>query len=268
MTERDYVLGTEDDEVARLGLQHRVWRPRMLDAWARAGINAGQTVIDVGCGPGYASVDLAEIVGPEGKVVAVERSGRFLQSLAARVERHQLSNVEAREADVTADGFGEAFADAAWCRWVLSFLSEPQRAIANISRGLKPGGVAVFHEYADYGAWQMVPPNADVDRFRTLVIQSWRDSGGEPDVGLHLPSWLQAEGLEIAELRPLTHIVRPRDFMWQWPAAFMATNARRLHELGYASAEDAERFATTLERANAGTWMITPLVLEVIARRR
>ena len=80
MTERDYVLGTEDDEVARLGLQHRVWRPRMLDAWARAGINVGQTVLDVGCGPGYATVDLAEIVGPSGKIVAVERSQRFLDA--------------------------------------------------------------------------------------------------------------------------------------------------------------------------------------------
>jgi hypothetical protein len=55
--------------------------------------------------------------------------------------------------------------------------------------------------------------------------------------------------------------------MWQWPALFMATNARRLHELGYASAEEAERFATALDRTDARTWMITPLVVEVIARR-
>jgi SAM-dependent methyltransferase len=267
VTERDYVLGTEDDEVARLGLQHRVWRPRMLDAWARAGINVGQTVLDVGCGPGYATVDLAEIVGSGGKVVAVERSQRFLQSLAARVARRQLSNVEAREADVAAEDFGEAFADAAWCRWLLSFVPEPQRAIANISRALKRGGVAVFHEYADYGAWQMMPPNPDVDRFRTLVMQSWRDAGGEPNVGLELPSWLHAQGLQVEEVRPLTHIVRRSDYMWQWPAAFMATNAKRLHELGYASAEEAERFATALHRTGAQSWMITPLVVEVIARR-
>jgi SAM-dependent methyltransferase len=267
VTEQDYVLGTENDEVARLGLQHRVWRPRMLDAWARAGISVGQTVLDVGSGPGYASVDLAEIVGPSGSVVAIERSQRFLQSLVARVERHQLANVEAREADVTGDSFGEAFADAAWCRWVLSFVSEPQRAIANIAGALKPGGVAIFHEYADYGAWQMMPPNPDVDRFRKLVMQSWRDAGGEPDVGLNLPSWLNAQGLEVEEVRPLTHIVCRSDYMWQWPAAFMATNAKRLHELGYASAEEAERFATALDRSDAQSWMITPLVVEVIARR-
>ena len=59
MSERDYVLGTHDAEVERLGLQHRVWRERARDAWARAGIAAGQTVIDVGAGPGYAAIDLA-----------------------------------------------------------------------------------------------------------------------------------------------------------------------------------------------------------------
>src|SRR6266513_624084 len=53
--ERDYVLGTHDDEVARLGLQHRVWRPRALDAWRRAQFTRGQTILDIGCGPGYAS---------------------------------------------------------------------------------------------------------------------------------------------------------------------------------------------------------------------
>ena len=46
--ERDYVLGTHDEEVARLGVQHRVWRARALDAWLRAGIGPGQTAIDIG----------------------------------------------------------------------------------------------------------------------------------------------------------------------------------------------------------------------------
>src|SRR2546428_12890176 len=79
--ERDYVLGTHDDEVARLGLQHRVWRPRALDAWRRAGFTAGQTLLDLGCGPGHATIDLAEIAGPTGRVIAIDRSKRFLDTL-------------------------------------------------------------------------------------------------------------------------------------------------------------------------------------------
>jgi ubiquinone/menaquinone biosynthesis C-methylase UbiE len=57
--ESDYVWGTHDEEVARLGLQHRVWRAAILDCWWRADITAGSKVIDVGAGPGYATVDLA-----------------------------------------------------------------------------------------------------------------------------------------------------------------------------------------------------------------
>src|SRR3954463_9710581 len=48
----DYVLGTHDEEIERLGLQHRVWRPRVLAGWQRAGFTSGMTIADVGCGPG------------------------------------------------------------------------------------------------------------------------------------------------------------------------------------------------------------------------
>ena len=84
VTERDYVLGTHDEELARLGLQHRIWRPIALDCWQKAGITIGSRVLDVGAGPGYAATDLAEIVGPTGKVVAVERSSNFVRALEER----------------------------------------------------------------------------------------------------------------------------------------------------------------------------------------
>jgi SAM-dependent methyltransferase len=267
MSDGDYVLGTRDDEIERLGLQHRVWRVRMLDAWQRAGIGPGKTVLDVGAGPGFASADLAGIVGPSGRVVALERSLSFLDALRERAAGAALANVEIRDQDVCSDAFGEGIAEAAWCRWVLSFVADPARTVGHIARALKPGGVAIFHEYADYGAWQMLPPNPEVDRFRNLVMQSWRDAGGEPDVGLDLPGWAEAEGLKIVSARPLIEIIGRGDFMWQWPAAFMATNAVRLRELGYVEAEEAQRLATALDRSPPGALMTTPLVLELIARK-
>ena len=74
IADQDYVLGTEDAEITRLGIQHRVWRPYVLDAWARAGIEPGMKVVDVGAGPGFVTIDLAEQVGRDGAVLAVERS--------------------------------------------------------------------------------------------------------------------------------------------------------------------------------------------------
>jgi SAM-dependent methyltransferase len=265
--ERDYVLGTEDEEVARLGLQHRVWRARMLDGWARAAIAPGQSVLDIGAGPGFATTDLAELVGPTGRVIALERSRRFLDSLRARASRLGLANVEAREWDVSARPFGTAIAGSAWCRWVLSFVADPEAAVRHVAEALRPGGTAIFHEYADYATWRTMPPVPAVERFRGLVMQSWRDSGGEPDIALRLPAFLSAAGLELVEARPLLEIVRRDDFTWQWPAAFMAVNAKRLQELGYADAGEAEGFARALDEAPEGTLMITPLVAEVIARK-
>lgn len=267
MTDRDYVLGTQDEEIERLDLQHRVWRPRMLDAWRRAGIGRGQTVLDIGAGPGFAALDLADLVGAGGKVIALERSTRFLAALEVRAAGRGISNIEAREQDVSERDFGEEFADASWCRWLLSFVADPRATIAHIARALKPGGYAVFHEYADYGTWRMMPPHPEMDRFRALVMQSWRDAGGEPDIALRLPAWLAAEGMEVIELRPLIEIVRRTDFTWQWPEAFMNIGARRLHELGYVTGEEADRFAHILNEADPAAWMITPLVAEVIARR-
>lgn len=82
--ETDYVLGTHADEVARLGLQHRVWRSVVTECWERVGLTNGWRVIDVGAGPGYATADLAEIVGP-GFAVFVEMLNLTLRKRAKSV---------------------------------------------------------------------------------------------------------------------------------------------------------------------------------------
>src|SRR5262245_14213149 len=99
-TERDYVLGTHDEEIDRLALQHSVWRSRATAAWRRAGFTRGQTLIDVGCGPGYATFDLADLVGPAGRVVAVDRSRRFLDVLERGARARGLDTIETLELDL------------------------------------------------------------------------------------------------------------------------------------------------------------------------
>ena len=262
MTDGDYVLGTRDDEVRRLGIQHRVWRDRMLDAFRRAEIGPGQTVIDVGAGPGFAAADLAELVGPSAKVVALERAPHFLDTIRSR----GLGNIEVREQDVS-EPFGLAGADASWCRWALSFVSDPAATVRHIAAALKAGGTAVFHEYVAYETWRMMPPHPLHERFRSLVEKSWRDSGGEPDVALWMPQWLADAGFEIVATRVLADIITPARDKWEWPRSFMATGSQRLHELGYVEADEAEAMARLLDDPPPGAHMLTPLVAEIIARK-
>lgn len=268
MTERDYVLGTHDAEIERLGLQHRVWRPRALDAWRRAGITVGQTVADIGAGPGFATEDLAEIVGPSGRVIAIERSARFLAALRARTDRVGLANVTAIEGDLLEVGPGEATADALWCRWVLCFVADPRAALRAMLAMLKPGGVAVFHEYADYRAWRFAPRRPALEHYVDAVMASWRATGGEPDIALDLAGWLAEEGFAV-EVRPIIDVVPPASFVWQWPASFVESGSARLVELGYLGTDEAHAVRRELAAATAdtGALMVTPLVLELIARR-
>src|SRR5215468_10855013 len=102
-TDLDYVLGTHEKELARLGLQHRVWRPVVLDCWQRAGITVGKRVLDVGAGPGYATVDLAEIVGPTGQVVALERSENFIRAMEEASRSRSPGNVNIHQLDLMTD---------------------------------------------------------------------------------------------------------------------------------------------------------------------
>ena len=267
--DRDYLLGTHAEEVARLALQHRVWRPRASDAWRRAGFTIGQTILDVGCGPGYATLDLAEIVGPTGRIIALDRSARFLGTLESERQRRGLDMIQAHEVDLDIDTFPRVEADGAWCRWVLAFVKRPRALLERIGNSLKPGGVLVLHEYFDYSTWRTAPRCAEIEEFVQVVIDSWRADGGEPDIGLDLPGWLAALGFKILALKPIIDIIPASNFIWQWPKAFIQVGLDRLVELGHLSKERALAIARAFDACSAKphTLMITPAVLEIIAVR-
>jgi SAM-dependent methyltransferase len=268
VTERDYVLGTHDEEIARLGVQHSVWRPRMQQAWNRAGIAAGMHVVDVGAGPGYATLDLAERVGAGGQVTAVERSARFVAHGADRCRERGFANVRYVEADVM-QPLPVAGADAAWCRWVVCFVPSPATLVANIAGALRPGGVAVFHEYADYRSWRMAPRRPLQEEFVRHVMASWRDTGSEPDVALELPRLLAAQGFAIVHLEPVIWAVRPGDPGWRWVAGYMETGPERLLELGRVDRAWIHSLHDELRAAerDPATVMTTPMLFEIVAQK-
>lgn len=270
MTEREYILGTHAAEIERLKLQHNVWRPRMLDAWRRAGITQGQTVIDVGSGPGYAAIELAEIVGPKGTVIAAERSVRFLEALRAMAVKRALDNITTVEADITEQPIGERIADAVWCRWVFSWLTQPERAVANIAAALKPGGTAIFHEYLNYAGWQLAPHSPAFARFVAAVIESVHRTGAQMDAALTLPSLLERAGFELVSLTPIVDIIEPTNYVWQWPAAFIRGYHDKLVTQGLITKEQAANVLAELDQAerNGTARMVTPTVLEIVTRRR
>jgi SAM-dependent methyltransferase len=268
-TERDYVLGTHDEELTRLGLQHRVWRSVVLDCWQKAGITVGKRVLDVGAGPGYATVDLAEIVGPAGEVVALERSHNFVNAMEETCRARSLTNVKIHELDLMTDDLPKGDYDFSWCRWVASFVNDPGLLIQKIGGVLRKGSLALFHEYGHYETWRFFPRLPSQERFREHVIATWRESGGEPDGAPELPALLSENGFVIRSATPHIFCIRPTDYMWQWPAQFIEVYLPRLQEMGRIDQKFAEQVGADIADAEKrpNSLMITPLVLEIVAER-
>jgi SAM-dependent methyltransferase len=269
-SEKDYVLGTHDAEIARLGLQHRAWRSCTLAAWQSASIGPGQTVLDVGCGPGYAALDLAELVGPSGRVVAIDKSEKFLNALDAQRRHRRLDNITILKADLDGGDFPPVNANAAWCRWVFAFLTQPREVLSRLAAAIGPAGVVVIHEYFDYSTWRTAPRCPELEEFVNAVMASWRAAGGEPDIALSLPGWLEDLEFDLRSVRPIIDIVQPNHMKWGWMRSFIEVGRPRLVDLGYLSASRSESIWQAFQaiEAKPGTRMITPAVLEIVAARR
>lgn len=267
--ERDYVLGTHEEEVERLGLQHRIWRSHVLECWQNAGVTVGKRILDVGAGPGYATLDLAEIVGPTGQVTAVERSHNFVHALQERTSVHGLMNVKVHELDLMVDPLPAGDYDFSWCRWVAAFVSNPEVLIQKLSGVLPSGAVAMFHEYGQYDTWRYYPGPPRHKRFRELVVETWTGSGGEPDAAPIVLGLLPKHGFKIRSVRPLIFCVGPQHYMWQWAAEFVDNYLPRLKEQGQVDQQFVQMMQGELAQAanDPNCVMTTPLVLEIVAEK-
>ncbi len=268
--DRDYFLGTHDEELERLGLQHRVWRPTVLECWQRAGIGPGARVLDIGAGPGYASADLAELVGPAGEVVAAERSARFIEAGRRLCAARGLSNVRFHEVDLMTDALPGGGFDASWCRWVACFVPSPALLLDKISAAVRPGGLAIFHEYVHYATLRIRPDCPRFDDFVQRVMRDWRASGGDPDVAPAIVTLLQQRGFVLRDAIPRVFCARPGDGFWQWPASFVDINLK--HQVATDPARagwaDSVRREFRAAERNPATLLITPMVLEIVAEKR
>ena len=103
-----------------------------------------------------------------------------------------------------------------------------RRLIEKIAGALRPGGLAIFHEYSDYETFRFMPLRPGIENFRREVAASWRASGGEPDVARQLPGLLREAGMRVLEIHPRVRTVAPREYAWQWPASFIEINVVRL----------------------------------------
>lgn len=262
-----YVLGTGDDELVRLGFQHRVWGEQAFAIWERAGFAPGQTILDVGCGPGFGTLDLSRIVTASGRIIAVDASQRYLDHLNAQLQSQSITNVETHLSDVTALNLSPASVDGAYARWVLCFVSDPGAVLAAVARVLRPGGVFAVQDYFNYQAMALAPRSEIFEHVIDAVLKRWRLTGGDPDLAGRLPGLFDKCGMTVREIRGTTRVARPGSALWHWPTTFFRNFIPTLVEAGLITADEHRDFNAEWARRSADphTFFCTPSVYDVIA---
>ncbi|MCL4741749.1 MAG: methyltransferase domain-containing protein [Phycisphaerales bacterium] len=271
-TPREYVLGTDEAELARLGFQHRLWSDTAHALWQSAGIRPGMRVLDVGCGPGYASLELAQIVGASGAVVGVDESEPFLEFARARAALLGVSHTDFRVGDATdlaSVGLPEATFDLVYARWVLCFVPDPEAVVRGLATLVRPGGRVAVQDYFNYQSLTLAPRREAFDRVIRAVVRSWRDRKGDPDVMARLPRLFREHGFRTDLLRPTKVLTRPGESMWHWPDSFWRSFLPRLEKMGYITAEERAGFEGAWAEASSDpdTFMLLPTVFDLVVAK-
>jgi len=171
--------------MAELGLRNDVYRRPLATALERLGLGQGWRCVDVGAGAGDVTVALAELVGREGRVYAVDSDPRARDEVAAAAARAGDAQVVA----ITQSGEDLLLpepVDLAFCRFVLMHVAEPSAVLARMAAAVRPGGYVVVQE-----------PVTSAGRIdgRPLSMPGARHA----DVGAILPALVRDAGLELVD---------------------------------------------------------------------
>ncbi|SFC42223.1 class I SAM-dependent methyltransferase [Streptomyces aidingensis] len=214
-------------------------------------LRAGLSVLDVGCGPGTLTADLASLVAP-GPVTGLDAAAGVLDTARAEAAARGLDNLRFVTGDVSALDFPDASFDVVHAHQVLQHLADPVAALRELRRVCRPGGTVAVRD-ADYAAMHWYPASSGMDHWQRLYRRVARAAGGEPDAGRRLAAWARAAGFrEITATASVWCFATPEDRAW-WSALW----ADRTVDSDYARLAVAGGHATPGElSAVAESWRV------------
>lgn len=228
-------------------------------------------MVDLGCRPGFTTLDLARRVGPKGRVIAVDRDGeRSIPRLQRVADRAGLGNMETRVADLERFDLPSESVDGVYGRWVLIDLPEAEvrSLIVRIASWLRPGTACALAEFCNYRHIAVHPRTEHLDLVAEALMRAAGARGGDPEIGNLLPALPDEEGLSVA-LGVVAKAIRPARPEWIWPDALFRQLLPKLVDTGHLTREAASSFLAEWEVRchDPATVFFSSPMMEAIGRR-
>lgn len=243
----NYALQLSEHEVERYrGMAQRAMADE-AHLWERAGIRRGAAVADVGCGPGAVTRLLAETVGQDGRVWAVDADAQAVEHAATMAAHAGLAHVTTAVGDAAATGLAPRSLDAVMLRHVLAHNGGREQSIVDhLAALVRPGG-CVYLLDVEASAARARPSDPDIGDLLERYHELHRRRGNDLSVGLRLGELLRGAGLDVVEFGGRYTILTPEPGM-RGPA-WAARDA--LLDAGLAEPADLQRWEAAFERADA-----------------
>ncbi|MGL5941529.1 MAG: class I SAM-dependent methyltransferase [Waterburya sp.] len=263
---KHYAIAGGAEGKARLKILSRVMQPYTQNFFQRLEITTGMHCLDLGCGGGDVTFELALLVGKQGKVVGLELDETIIRLTQEDSQRLGLTNVELKVADALSLVEENKY-DLAYSRFLLTHLSHPQKVIEKMKIALKPGGWIAIEDLAFSGHF-CFPQCQAFDKYIELYQQVVQNKGGDPEIGLKLPGMLKKAGFKEVNL----NLVQPTFIEGEGKSIAQITMEKirsAVLEQGLSSPNEIELIISELKEfaQNSETIISLPRIFQVWGRK-
>lgn len=266
--EKDYVLGINDYELERLRFQHGVWKEVTDNFFDRLKIKQGWKILDVGAGPGFATMDLRKLAGDSGEITALEPSEMYLDYLKNECSVNNISNIKFVSGSVETAELPENYFNLVFVRWVIGFVPEPEMFIKKLTASLAKGGIIAIQDYS-YEGLALYPRGGAFEKAADAVRAYWRHGGGDPYIAVRLPKMFKDNNLELIDYKPNCLAGNPSSGVYEWAHRFFSVHAQQMADIGVISQEDSDALLEDwLEhRKNPDALFFSPTVVDAAGKK-
>ena len=159
-------------------------------------LKPGMSILDIGCGPGSITVDLAKHV-PQGQVIGIENVPDPLDQARAFAAEQGTTNVNFKVGDIHKLEYPDDSFDVVHVHQVLQHVADPVAALREMRRVAKPGGIVAARESS---SWTWYPDSPGIEAWADLTMRMGKAKGGNPHPGNHIHSWAVQAGFERSRI--------------------------------------------------------------------